>query len=110
MFGNSDNRANSVKLLLQLPTGTELGKREKERLNDVNNNGQATHGARKYAWRTQVRMAHASRLGQFSIDLTWTLLVLAPFLHTHTNKVMAITVYKLRVLIMLICSWINFKI
>ena len=26
---------------------------EKERLNDGNNNGQATHGARKHAWRTQ---------------------------------------------------------
>ena len=31
---------------LQLPTGTELGQK-KERLNDGNNNGQATHGARK---------------------------------------------------------------
>ena len=27
-------------------------KREKERLNDGNKNGQATHGARKHAWRT----------------------------------------------------------
>ena len=26
---------------------------KKERLNDGNNNGQATHGARKHAWRTQ---------------------------------------------------------
>ena len=26
---------------------------ERERLNDVNNNGQAMHGARKHAWRTQ---------------------------------------------------------
>ena len=26
---------------------------EKERLNDVENNGQATHDARKHAWRTQ---------------------------------------------------------
>ena len=24
----------------------------------------STHGARKHAWRTQARMAHASRLGQ----------------------------------------------
>ena len=38
--------------------------REKERLNNGDNNGQATHGARKHAWRTQARMAHASRLGQ----------------------------------------------
>ena len=32
--------------------------REKERLNDGNNNGQATHGARKHAWRTQVAWAN----------------------------------------------------
>ena len=39
--------------------------RKKERLNDGNNNGQATHGARKHAWRTQAaRKPHASRLGQ----------------------------------------------
>ena len=54
--------------------------RKKERLNDGNNNGQATHDARKHAWRMQaawaknertmvitvanLRMAHASRLGQ----------------------------------------------
>ena len=35
---------------------TEKRKRRKERLNDGNNNGQATHGARKHT--------HASRLGQ----------------------------------------------
>ena len=45
-------------------------RREKERLNDGNNNGQATHGARKHAWRTQARMAHASRLGQNVSKLT----------------------------------------
>ena len=60
--------------------------RERERLNNGDNNGQATHGARKHAWRTQaawakrrrgekerlmvitmakLRMAHGSRLGQF---------------------------------------------
>ena len=43
---------------------TEKKKKRRERLNDGDNNGQATHGARKYAWRTQARMAHASRLGQ----------------------------------------------
>ena len=31
--------------------------REKERLNDGDNNGQATHGARKHAWRTQAAWA-----------------------------------------------------
>ena len=34
-------------------------KEEEERLNKGDNNGQAK------AWRTQARMAHASRLGQF---------------------------------------------
>ena len=28
------------------------GEEEEERLNDGDNNGQATHGARKHAWRT----------------------------------------------------------
>ena len=32
--------------------------RKKERLNDGNNNGQATHGARKHAWRTQAAWAN----------------------------------------------------
>ena len=27
--------------------------KERERLNNVNNNGQATHGARNHAWHTQ---------------------------------------------------------
>ena len=31
--------------------------RKKERLNDGNNNGQATHGARKHAWSTQAAWA-----------------------------------------------------
>ena len=31
---------------------------EKERLNDGENNGQATHGARKHAWRTQAAWAN----------------------------------------------------
>ena len=32
--------------------------RKKERLNDGNNNGQAMHGARKHAWRTQAAWAN----------------------------------------------------
>ena len=32
-------------------------KRKKERLNEGNNNGQAMHGARKHAWRTQAAWA-----------------------------------------------------
>jgi len=37
---------------------TEERERKKERLNDGNNNGQATHGARKHAWRTQADWAN----------------------------------------------------
>ena len=33
-------------------------RREKERLNDGENNGQATHGTRKHAWRTQAAWAN----------------------------------------------------
>ena len=33
-------------------------KKEKRRLNDGENNGQATHGARKHAWRTQAAWAN----------------------------------------------------
>ena len=32
-------------------------KKEEERLNDGDNNGQATHGARKHAWCTQAAWA-----------------------------------------------------
>ena len=32
-------------------------KKESKRLNDGNNNGEATHGARKHAWRTQTAWA-----------------------------------------------------
>ena len=34
---------------------------EEERLNDGDNNGQATHGARKHAWRMQASWAKISR-------------------------------------------------
>ena len=33
-------------------------KKEEERLNNGENNGQATHGARKHAWRTQAAWAN----------------------------------------------------
>ena len=33
--------------------------RERERLNNGENNGQATHGARKHAWRTQAAWANS---------------------------------------------------
>ena len=35
-------------------------KRKKERLNDGNNNGPATHGAHKHAWRTQAAWANTA--------------------------------------------------
>ena len=35
----------------------EKEEEEEERLNDGDNNGQATHGARKHAWRTQAAWA-----------------------------------------------------
>ena len=35
--------------------------RKRERLNDGDNNGQATHGARKHAWRTQAAWAKSQR-------------------------------------------------
>ena len=36
--------------------------REKERLNNGDNNGQATHGARKHAWRTQAAWAKSNQI------------------------------------------------
>ena len=35
-------------------------KMRRERLNDGKNNGQATHGARKHAWRTQAAWANVA--------------------------------------------------
>ena len=45
----------------------EVGQKQKteekeERLNDGDNNGQATHGARKHAWRTQAAWAKSGNL------------------------------------------------
>ena len=38
-------------------------KEEEERLNDGDYNGQATHGARKHAWRTQAAWANMNLSG-----------------------------------------------
>ena len=38
---------------------TEKKERKRERLNNGDNNGQATHGARKHAWRTQAAWANS---------------------------------------------------
>ena len=35
--------------------------RERKKLNDGDNNGQATHGERKHAWRTQAAWAKKTR-------------------------------------------------
>ena len=42
-------------------------KEKKERLNDGENNGQATHGARKHAWRTQAAWAKRLMIIEFGI-------------------------------------------
>ena len=39
-------------------TEREKKEKKKERLNVGDNNGQATHGARKHAWRTQAAWAN----------------------------------------------------
>ena len=47
---------------------TERKRRErKERLNDGNNDGQAMHGARKHAWRTQAAWANLKRHPSFTL-------------------------------------------
>ena len=40
-------------------------RKKKERLNNGDNNGQATHGARKHAWRTQAAWANYFTHGRF---------------------------------------------
>ena len=42
-------------------------KEKKKRLNDGNNNGQATHGACKHAWRTQIAWANLIMTRQLSL-------------------------------------------
>ena len=49
---------------------TEKKKEEEERLNDGDNNGQATHGARKHAWRTQAAWAKIQNLCVWSHQIT----------------------------------------
>ena len=64
-------------------------RKRRERLNDSDNNGQAKHGARKQAWRTQARMAHASRLGQL---LENTLFVFDNVWHFYDMFLLSITI------------------
>ena len=44
-------------------------KKKKERLNNGDNNGQATHGARKHAWRTQAPWANKCCQAKIKIKL-----------------------------------------
>ena len=51
----------------------EVGQKQKKekkerRANDGNNNGQATHGARKHAWRTQAAWAKMKTRGRITLD------------------------------------------
>ena len=45
-------------------------KRKRERLNDGNNNGQATYGARKHAWRTQAAWAKKIKTSSGQVQLS----------------------------------------
>ena len=47
--------------------GGKKKKKRRERLNDGNNNGQATHGARKHTWRTQASWANYTTFYKFDI-------------------------------------------
>ena len=47
---------------------TEKKERERERLNDGENNGQAMHAARKHAWHTQAALANCKIVQTVDID------------------------------------------
>ena len=81
-----------------IPEEGQKQKTEKKegRLNDGNNNGQATHGARKYAWRTQatwanykmVNIIQLSQYGQFGKQRILTV-ILDQFRHHFLQGVSA---------------------
>ena len=52
--------------------------RERERLNDGDNNGQATHGARKHAWLTQAAWANKNPVDRVGGGGWWTSLIIMP--------------------------------
>ena len=59
--------------------------KKEERLNDGNNNGQATHGARKHAWRTQAAWAKniaLCNLPEFNENFQFAVFV-RTFLYLH---------------------------
>ena len=57
----------------------EKKKKRRERLNNGENNGQATHGAHKHAWRTQAAWANSKlmirnyrrEINKYSRDFGW---------------------------------------
>ena len=69
--------------------GEEKNKeRKRERLNDGNNNGQATHGARKHAWPTQATWANMSELENNifkNINLSFISLTCCCSTHTYIS-------------------------
>ena len=52
----------------RFPEMGQKQKTERKRLNDGNNNGQATHGARKHPWRTQAAWANVQKKSHESIQ------------------------------------------
>ena len=71
----------------------ERRKREGAKVGD--NNGQATHGARKHAWRTQARMAHASRLGHpQSLEYFLRFLLLTHFEETPMCEIISPPIFN----------------
>ena len=58
-------------------------KKRRERLNDGNNNGQATHGARKHTWRTHARTHAAWAKKDRTMLITMAKLRMAHAWRTH---------------------------
>ena len=63
--GNNNGQlriATPPRVAQEKPPGPKERGGERERLNDGNNNGQATHGARKHAWRMQAAWANNKQI------------------------------------------------
>ena len=56
----------------------EKEERERERLNNGDNNGQATHGARKHVWRTQAAWAKRRKKERRKLSGPKVLLMVVP--------------------------------
>ena len=72
---------------------TERKERGKERLNDGNNNDQATHGARKHAWHTQgtrkppgPKLPRRSKAGTRKEAFQIILIKIYKYLHKHLMR------------------------